>query len=242
MAVKKFTLGLQPEKKVFRVDSMVGIIIDALLDARGKKISDTYYTQIAEGGVGGVISLLNSKEGNTLLVDRQNVVFTKSKYPNGHVNLEEAFSEFKKVWSVIQEVVKFDAIRRIGIVAEHRFDSAKNNNVDLLSSLTKLPTRDHPAHFSLHYEKRVPTKPAETLDVSKDCFTNCIYDFYDSALDTSAPENGKINANFDYQKYFSPSLSTRLTQEMDSHFHAFKKERLLFEDQLTKLGIKNDGH
>ena len=238
MSVKKLTLGLQPETTTFRVSSMAGIVVDAILDARGTDIPDTYYTQIAETGKTGTISLMNEKKGNVLLVDRQNVAFTKSAYPNGHVNLDETISEFKNIWSIVQKVVKLKGIRRIGLVAEHRFEPEKNNNIELLRTLTRLPERSNPAHFSLHYESRIPPKAGDSIDTAKGAFTNLIYDFYDSALDTSVPEAGKLNANLDYQKYYAPSLDAKIVDEIEAHYYAFKKELATFESELVKLGLR----
>jgi hypothetical protein len=238
IAVRKLTLGLQPENKAFRVSSLAGQIVDTVLEARGKEIPDTYYTQFGETGKADTISLLGEKGCNLLLVDRQNVAFTKSAYPNGHINLDETISEFTKIWSIIQKVVKLKGIRRVGLVAEHRFDAAKNNNIELLKTLTQFPHRNYPANFSLHYESRIPAKPADSLDTVKGAYSNLIYDFYDSALDTTAPEEGKINANLDYQKYYSPSLESRIVEEIEAHFYAFKKELQTFEDELAKLGLR----
>lgn len=236
--VKKLTLGLQPANKAFRVDSMWGDVLDALLESIGNELPNTYYTQIGETRDHGVITLLNAKDGNYLQIDRQNVAFTKDKY-DSHVNLDETFSEFKKVWGVIQNVVKFKDIRRVGLVAEHRLEAGKNNNLELINQLTKMPTPNSPAHFSLHYENRIPANTEKIFDIKTSGFTNIIYDFYDSSVDTSHPADGMINANFDYQKYFTPTLlSKQFIKEIDLHFYSFKKELAVFEKQLTELGIK----
>jgi hypothetical protein len=235
--VKKLTLGLQPANKTFRVDSMWGDVLDALLDSIGNELPDTYYTQIGETRGQGIVTLINEKEGNFLQIDRQNVAFTKDKY-DGHVNLDETFSEFKKIWGVIQNIVKFKDIRRIGLVAEYRFETAKNNNLELINLLTKLPNPNSPAHFSLHYENRIPTNTENIFDIKTSGFTNIIYDFYDSAIDSSHPVDGKINTTFDYQKYFTPTLNKQINKEMDTHFYSFKKELMVFETQLVTLGLK----
>lgn len=241
MSVKKLTLGLRPETKAFRVSSLDGLVVDAILDARGKEIPETYYTQIAETrdtGKANSVSLQNSEKSNALLVDRENITFTKSAYPNSHINLDETISEFKNVWDVIQKVLKLKGIRRIGLVAEHRFEPAKNSSMELLRTLTKLPDRANPASFSLHYESRLPIKPGIPIDAVKGAFTNLIYDFYDSALDTSSPEAGKINANLDYQTYYAPSLDARIVDEIETNFYAFKKELVNFEQELVRLGLR----
>lgn len=237
-AVRKLTLGLRTENKTFRIDSIWGMLVDSILEARGKEIPNTYYTQIAETSKKGVVNLLNEDEGNSLLITRQDIAFTKDAYPNGHVNLDEAFSEFSRVWNVVQKTLKLKGVRRIGIVAEHRLNPPNNNNLELMAKLTKLTGKENVANFSLHFENRVPVKAGTVIDVQKGSFTNLIYDFYDSAIDTTDSEVGKINANFDYQNYFTPSLDTRISEEMENHFYAFKKELVKFDDELKRLGFK----
>lgn len=235
--VKKFTLGFQPETKAFRVESLRGIIIDELLRAIGNEIPETYYTSIAEG-TGGLISLTNKDQSNLLNVDRQNIVLTKSAYENeSHVNTDETFKEFSKLFEIIQKTVKFRGIRRIGFVAEHRFDSEKGSSGHLLQMLSKIPNKNNPANFSLHFEARGPV-PGQLFDTSKGAFVNCIYDFYDSTMDAQFPTEGKINANFDFQRYYSPSLDTKIWQETEKHFYAFKKELAKFQSDLTDWGLK----
>lgn len=236
--VKKLTLGIRSEIRAFRVESMRGLLIDALLDARGSDIPETYYTEMAESADRALVSLMSEKDGNLLIVDRENIALTKTTYShNGHVDLDKTFKEFMAVFGVVQRIVKFKGIRRIGLVAEHRLDAVKNNNIELLNTLTKLPSPEFPARFSLHYEIRTPsTKSA--LDTVKGAFTNSIYDFYDSALDTSVPVEGKINANLDYQKYYAPSLDTKIIEETEQHFYVFKKELKKFDEEIAKLGFK----
>lgn len=235
-AIRKITFGIRPENKAFRIDSMWGLIVDSILDARGKDISETYFNQIAETSKQGVISLLNEKEGNILSIDRQNVTFTKNAYPDDRIDLDKTFLEFMKLWGVIQKVVKFNRIRRIGIVVEHRFDSL-NNNKDLISKLTVFPIPTQAAAFNLHFESRAPKIGNELFDAKKSGFVNKIYDFYDSELDVAFPTEGKINANFDFQKYYEPPLTNKINDEIELHFYAFKKELANFEEQIESLGI-----
>ncbi|MGS0742007.1 hypothetical protein ACVBEF_09255 [Glaciimonas sp. GG7] len=235
--VRKLTLGFRPDTRAFRVESMRGLLIDTLLDARGIDIPIDYYANIATG-LDGVFSLMSEGDGNLLLVDKENIFFTKSAYSNnGHIDLDKTFKEFMAIFGVIQRIIKFKGIRRIGLIAEHRFNTVKNNNTELLATLTKLPVMEFPAHFTLHYENRAPST-GSSLDTMKGAFTNCIHDFYDSALDTSVPIEGKINANIDYQKYYAPSLNTKIVEETEKHFFAFKKELKKFDEQILKLGFK----
>ncbi|CAB3798816.1 hypothetical protein [Pararobbsia alpina] len=238
IAVKKLSLGFRPENKAFRTDSLRGTLIDALLDARGSTIPDTFYAGILDPSPPSVISMANQEEGNVLYIDRDNVVFTKDTYKNnGHVDLDKTFGEFRKVWNVIQKVLNLRNIRRIGMLAELRFEAAKNNNLELLSLLSKIPARENTAHFVLQYEHRSPPSNAP-LDILKGAFTNTIYQFYDSAVDAASPAEGKINANIDFQRYYSPTLNDRVFEEAQKHLFQFKKELTKFDSEITALGIK----
>lgn len=238
-AVKKFVLGIRPANKMFRLDSLKGLLVDAFLDARGKEISENYYTSVAETGAAAFVSLQNEEEGNHLLIDRDNIVFTKNKYKtNTHVNLDEALVEFRKLWAIAQKIVNFKGIRRIGFVAEHRLTPSGNNNADLLETLTTISGKEFPFGFSLHFESRTPSKGSTSVDIEKGKFTNVIYDYYDSAMDAEEKESNKINANIDYQKYFMPLIETGKFDEMEIVFYEFKKELTKFEEEIVKLGLK----
>lgn len=237
-AVKKFVLGIRPANKMFRVESLKGLLVDAFLEARGKEISESYYTSIAETGAAPFVALQNEEEGNYLIIDRDNVVFTKSKYKtNSHVDLDEAIGEFRKIWNIAQKIINLKGIRRIGYVAEHRITPNGNNNAELLKALTKISGKEFPFGFNLHFESRAPSKGSTSVDIEKGRFTNVIYDYYDSAMDSAEKEPNKINANIDYQKYFMPLIDTGKFDEMEKVFFEFKKELAKFEAELVKLGL-----
>jgi hypothetical protein len=59
---------------------MKGIVIDALLAARGTAFPEDFYTMLADPTPPGVISMTNAEEGNSLFIDRDNVILTKDFY------------------------------------------------------------------------------------------------------------------------------------------------------------------
>lgn len=237
--VKKLILGLQPTNRMFRIGSLSGVIIDALLAARGNELSVDYYLQIGESKNQVFINLINEKEGNSLFIDTNNVVLTKSAYPDGHVDLDVTLKEFLAVWNIVNKIVQLKEVRRIGWVAEHRLELPESNNQYLLTKLTKIAPPEHPAKFRLSFENHRPTKdPLVRPDVSKSDFTNVMYEYYDSAMDTQDPADGKVNANIDFQKYYAPPLQNRLANGIEAHFYAFKTELTTFYAQWTELGLK----
>lgn len=217
---------------------MRGYLVDAILDARGKEVASEYYDQIAETGSQGFINLRGAKNQNLLHIDKHQIILTKQCYPEEHVELLATLEEFKSILTVVHRSAKITGFRRIGLAAEHRFKSGDtNNNKALFERLTTLPTPKFGASFALHYESRKPTSEGISPDINKSDFTNTIVDFYDSANDASFPADGQINANLDYQRYYTPPFDGKLNSEVEKQFYAFKKELELFHAELTRLGF-----
>jgi len=76
MRIMKFTVGIRPSQKMFRVSSLHGSLVDSVLSLRGSNsMDDEYYTEISRGADQGFIQLRNEDRGNTLRIDLDNVTF-----------------------------------------------------------------------------------------------------------------------------------------------------------------------
>lgn len=153
MRIKKFTVGIKPSQKMFRVSSIHGLLVDSVLSIRGNRpIDDVYYTEVSRNVEQGVIQLRNEDLGNTLRVDLENIVFIKDHYlSEKQFDVGDALKEFRLIWKQVNEVLHVRDIRRIGIVAEHRIAVDKNNpSALLLNALTSIPASAHPAKDVLH--------------------------------------------------------------------------------------------
>jgi hypothetical protein len=225
---------------MFRIPSIDGLIIDAVLARRGMRpIEDEYYKEIATNHEQGTFRLQNKEQGNILRVDMSNVVLIKDAYESeAHINTEKALIEFESIWITLNEILEMYDVRRIGIAAEFQIESSeKNPNIPAMELLCKLKTPPHPGKFHLRFEDRRETKEGVAPDVDKSDFVNVIYDFYDSELDAEHPSSGGLNANIDYQKYFSPLLSRNIWDEVKIQSRKFESELKSFKTLLKEYKL-----
>ncbi|WP_373498937.1 hypothetical protein [Desulfococcus sp.] len=240
LRIRKIVIGIRPVTKMFRVSSLGGEAVDSVLDRRGTKpLSDDYYSQVATNMELGAFRLSNEKIGNELKIDRENVVFTKHHYgANTGVVVETAIAEFATIWSAIDDVLRIKDVRRIGIIAEHRFkENDPHVSATLMKALTIISPPVYPAKFMMRYEERRATAEGLAPDIKKSDFVNVIRDYYDAELDTEHPEKGSANANIDVQRYYAPPISGNIIAEVRKLGKIFNKERELFIQAISNKGV-----
>jgi hypothetical protein len=239
-AIKKFTIGIRPAAKLFRVASLSGELIDAVLAARkDKRFGDDYFKEVGFSENRDTVNLKNDDGTNSLTVSLQDVVFAKHVYtsPLPRVNAEKTLEEFAHLWQVVQSVLRIGEVRRIGVVAEFRVYDVPGPSKQLIEKLTRLDTPNHPARFRLHYEKRMATQESVAPDIEKDDFENLIYDYYESTQDNDSKEPNAFNANIDFQRYYQPAISGgQVARETERHVQRFKDHLKQFEHSLEDDG------
>jgi hypothetical protein len=238
--IRKFIVGVRPASKMFRLQSLSGLVIDTILSARGSKpFDDEYYSMVETTNSNGSFRLFNSKLGNSLLVDDSNVIFMKNTYEcNVNLTPEKMLDEFSAIWPQINKILKINDIRRIGIVGEHQIHIGKKNpNVILMSSLTNILVPQHPSKFHLKYEERRPTKEGIAPDILKSDFININYEYYDSEIDVDHSTIDSLNANIDVQRYYSPLLTSNVTDEVKKLLKMFSEEKKKFDIHLKERGM-----
>lgn len=238
--INKFVIGIRPASRMFRIPSVIGLIIDSILSERGgKTLADDYFLEVASNHEKMNYRLRNDDLGNTLIINMDNIVFTKDYYGNEkQFNFKKVHSEFLHIWQIVNENLKIKDIRRIGIVAEHQFEEeeTKSNKI-LVETLTPFENIKHPAKFRLKFENRHPTAEGLAPDLEKSDFINVIYDIYDSEEDADHPAKGSINANIDVQRYFSPLLKSNIPEQILKLHNMFQNERTKFETFLKNRGL-----
>lgn len=240
LKIRKFVIGVRPASKMFRVSSLVGEAIDAVLARRGiKPLEDEYYSEVATNIEQGAFQLKSENLVNVLRIDRDNVIFTKDYYNIDKViDIEAAILEFAAIWSALEDILKIRDIRRIGFVAEHRIYEEKSNaSAILMKTLTTIPPPIYPAKFLLRYEERQPTAEGLAPDIKKSDFVNVITDYYDAEVDADHSERDAANANIDVQKYYAPPLSSNVVSEVRKLQKLFNKELERFNKYLASKGI-----
>lgn len=239
--INRFFIGIRPASKMFRMTSLSGLIIDTILSERGsnKQLDEKYYTQIARNNETGNYQLYNEELGNALKLDLDNVIFIKDYYKiTKSFSFDKVLTEFKQIWTIVNDILKLKDIRRIGMVAEHQIVTGEANvNKQLIKSLTTFNKTTHPAKFLLRVENRYPTKEGIAPDIKKDDFVNVIHDIYDSERDTENPREGSFNANIDIQRYYSPLLKANVVEEVKKLNKTFMKETKKFESFLREKGL-----
>lgn len=183
--------------------------------------------------------LRNDEQGKFLSVDMDQFVFTKDYYETERsFDLEKSISEFRSIWKSANEVLKMKDIRRIGIVAEHQVSVTQGTSgKTLIAAFTKIRPLGHPAKVQLRYEDRALTREGAIPNINTNAFFNVIYDIYDSELDVNHPLVDHINANIDFQKYYSPLFNGNVSDEVKVLKTEFLKKRNSFEADLKERGI-----
>ena len=239
LPIKKFIIGIRPARKMFRVRSTWGDIADAVLDALDDKhLGADYYTKIGTNDARDALSMSNPDNGNVLRVDFNNVVFSASTYGAEHrVNTSKAFEQFEILWRAVNSKLKMTDVRRIGIAGESRIYDIDDPSKALAEALNKFPAPQYTAKFHQVYEERTPVKATGKPDFAKSQFMNKIRTFYESTMDADYPEDDSINANFDFQHYYSPLLTRNAVGEAKIHFRDFEKQWKTFADEVKNLGL-----
>jgi len=237
---KQIVIGIQPATKMFRLSSLGGQVIDAILEKRdsSKILGPDYYNSVSSRLNGSELALTSEDKGNVLQLHQDNIVFKKSFYNSEkHFHIENVLEEFREIWKVINKIIVMKNIRRIGIAGETRFPST-NPSLNLLKNVTKLTTQDHCDRFNLHYERMKLAKDGAVPDRKKSDFLNVITDLYDSVLDTENPADGCININVDVQRYYAPLISDDVAGEvLKLYNNEYMKTMGEAQQNLVTLGL-----
>jgi hypothetical protein len=238
--IKKFIVGIRPSSKIFRLTSLYGTIVDSILAQRGSnQISDEYYSNVGSNVEQGVFTLENKELGNILRMDHSNIIFVKSSYEADiTINTEKTLLEYQTIWSIINQVLKLNDIRRIGVSAEHRITNDETNiNAKFIEAFCKFSPPKHLGGLHLKYEDRREPKTGIIPDPNKSDYLNIIYDYYDSELDASHSAKGSINANLDVQRYYSPLVMKNIWDEVKIQKRQFDNELKGFYKNLRDLRL-----
>lgn len=239
-SIRKFTIGIRPGKKMFRVQSNWGDLADDLFRhvRRSTQFERDYFTAVRTTDNRDAVTLVSEEPGNHLTISMQDVVFVKDGYESGRaVDRERALKEFSSLWEVIDSILHIVDVRRIGVVGEARVGEVDMPSKGLLESVTKIGASNHPAKFNLRFEERMPTLEGLAPDMEEDDFKNTIYTIYDSALDGDHPIDDGVSWTLDYQRYFTPPLSKDIVKSTQDQQRHFESRWQAFSKKLVQLGV-----
>ena len=104
--IKKLVVGIRPATKMFRIASVAGSVVDALLSARGGVISETYYTKVNIDKDNQVYRLMGDDSEHALHIDRDNIHITRDVYnTGGAINFEKTLTEFRAIWKIVNTIL-----------------------------------------------------------------------------------------------------------------------------------------
>ena len=243
MYLHRFTVGIKFNERMFRLPSIGGLVIDEVLKLREseKKIKASYFTLVSTPVTESneySISLIDDNKLNSLAILPDQFVFKKTSAEDGSaVNVEKAINEFQIFWKVANKIADFPSVRRIGFVGEFRLNERKagDSGRQLIDTLTKFSVPDSCGRFQLTYEDRDLMTNGSRASTGSDDFWNNIFTYYISDSDET-PEKGKINANIDVQKYYSPAKTDPL-KELSVIKKRFSEDKDKFKKQLNELGL-----
>jgi hypothetical protein len=240
MKIDKFVVGIRTASKMFRIQSVGGVLLDNILALRNKGgLDEDYYTEISISADRFQYSLKNEKLGNMLHMDTDGIVFTKDCYEKvTKVDFEKFISEYSLIWDVINNSLKIEDIRRIGIASEHQISTKDNTcGKHMVDTFTKFKQPAHQGRFHLRFEDRRLTKEGLAPDIKKSDFLNVLYDYYDGESDVEHPNKNTLNANLDVQRYFSPLLKKGCFEETSKLLKIFESEKKTIQEKLKNMGV-----
>lgn len=241
MQYHRFVIGVLLNKRMFRLSSSGGLLVDEILALKDSEalFGEEYFTQIGMSSNPDDLHVTFTDEYkcNNLIVKSDQIIFKKTAQDdNAAVSPDKAHREFETLWKKIDAVLKLPAARRIGIVAEFRISESKPSSAanELIKNLLTIKAPEHSGRFQLTYEDRQLKPDGGIPDKESDDYWNTIYTYYLSERDET-PEEGKINANIDVQKYFNPA-KTNVLGELKK-----VKERFVAEKSKFKIALKDMG-
>ena len=244
MNLFRFTIGIQLNKKLFRLPSIGGIVVDEILSGMvtNKLLGVGYYTQVSTPSTGGgeySVSLIDDEKKHSLSILPNQFIFKKSSQSNqASVSVDSAIEEFKAIWQIANKVVNFPEVRRIGMVGEFRRSEKTDGKgcIELVDALTKFQSPLSSSRFHLTFEDRELASGGAIADANFDDFINTIYSFYIGSMDET-PTSDAIHSNIDVQKYYNPAKIDPIKelQKVKSIYIEKKKD---FKEQVKSLGLE----
>lgn len=242
MVLHRIIIGIQLNKKIFRLSTVGGALTDEILALKDSdsNLGKDYFTQVSSSNsIENLnVSFLNEEGTNKLQFLPDQVILRKAApCDKSSVNIDKTIQQFEAIWKKSDKVIAFPGIRRIGIVAEFRINEENSNSAanQLVKALLKVPSPKHSGTFQLTFEDRKLNSDNTIPDKQLGDFWNTIYTYYLSEKDEK-PDDGKIVASIDVQKYYNPAKSNMIA-ELKNVKRVFTEEKKKFKASLKEMGL-----
>ena len=239
--IQKFTIGISPHTKMYRVTNVGGQIVDRILALRLKELDENFFAEVHQQVDLNGYRIMSADKGTYLVFNEQSVIFTCDLHDSESTfNFDSFMRSFKFIFESINGILQISDIRRIGIVAEYKYKPAKGK---LPSPWLKeqfcsnLSLESHTEKFQLRFEDRALAPDGLAPDPKKADFINSIVQIYDGAADADHPSSDFVFANLDVQRYFAPVISGKQVLEATGKLKkTFDQNSKKLNEQLLKLG------
>lgn len=245
MRLQRFVIGVLFNRKMFRLPSLGGSIIDEVLSVSEseKRMGAGFFDQVSTPQTKNgeySISLINDSKANNFAVLPDQVIFKKtSSSDSASVNVDNVIDEFSVLWKAANKIISFPEVRRIGMVGEYRIKEACSGSAgkQLVDSLTKFPVPESCGRFQLTFDDKGVNERGLPYDKDNDDFWNQINTFYISTMDET-PSSNEINANIDVQKYYNPAKRDPL-KELILVKKRYQERKAKFKEMVKSLGLES---
>ena len=178
MKFYRFMIGIRFNHKAFRLANNMGEIADELLSA--KEGSFESITQSREDLERMHLSLFDNDHNSVLTLTNSDIVFKRKSEQGSDISPSLAIREFRDYWKIINKVMRFGTVRRIGLVSEFRVtppEGVKDISKFLAERLTKIPVPTESKRFRLSYSdrERVEGNSPALINEGIDEFWNSIF-------------------------------------------------------------------
>lgn len=245
MRLQRFVIGVLFNRKMFRLPSLGGLVIDEILkfSELEKKLGDGFFNQVStpktkDGEYS--ISLTDESRTSTLSILPDQIIFKKSSNSDtAAVGVDRTINEFILLWKAANKIIEFPETRRIGLVGEYRIREKRPGSagLQLIEALTKFSTPESCSRFHLTFEERSLKADGTIADKDTDDFWNQINTFYISDMDET-PAKGELNANIDFQRYFNPAKRDPIREiiQVKEMYLAGKNK---FKEDIKRMGLED---
>lgn len=240
---RKFTIGVAPYARMYRMYGAGGQVVDAVLALRLKALSEDFFEEVLVQSDRNGYRLTGRHGGNVLSFNDQNITFTRDYYDSQDVfDFNKVLDQFRIIWGAINSVLQIADVRRVGMVSESKYEvPSKAPSAWMRNTFTPLfESKLHAEKFQMRFEDRELAADGLAPDPKKSDFINTIYQIYDSSLDIDHPMPGYMFTNTDVQRYFTPVISGKGVPDealkLKKHFDAASKK---LDDRLKDLGASH---
>ena len=241
--IQKFTIGVAPYARLFRMLNLGGQIVDAVLALRLKALPEDFFAEVSMQADHNGYRLIGQKGRNSLAFNDQSITFTKDFYESDDsFDFNKMVEQFRTIWGAVNSVLHLADARRVGIVAESKYEvPSKATSAWMRNKLSPAFASDlHAEKFQLRFEDRALAADGLAPDPKKADFINTIYQIYDGELDTEHSAPGYMYSTIDVQRYFTPVIAGKDVVDeavkLKKHFDLALKR---LDTQLQQLGASH---